>query len=255
MAEAITTTTLSMKLLIDTKAQRVLFAEASKEAVDFLHSLLALPVASVVKQVGKEPTASSAANLHASVEKLSHAIAVPGAAKDLPAASTSSSSLLLWLASFFGEQPKTNLLFKCSNSYYSGHGHIRCSSPYVTDVSGTVCPSCCYPMTVALQYVSPAVAGIITSSQIVQGTSTAGGITQGAAVTYTVTDDLTVTPMSAISTITLLNKHAATDPSALQEKNVRLGYSEGLEILKASLQSKTVLTDVFLGKNKAPGRA
>jgi hypothetical protein len=29
-------------------------------------------------------------------------------------------------------------------------------------------------------------------------------------------------------------------------------HSQGLEILKASLQSKTVLTDVFLGKNPKP---
>jgi hypothetical protein len=29
-------------------------------------------------------------------------------------------------------------------------------------------------------------------------------------------------------------------------------HSQGLEILKASLQSKTVITDVFLGKNPKP---
>jgi hypothetical protein len=36
--------TLRMKLLVDTRGQRVLFAEASKDVVDFLFSLLALPV-------------------------------------------------------------------------------------------------------------------------------------------------------------------------------------------------------------------
>ncbi|CAO2204603.1 unnamed protein product [Urochloa humidicola] len=48
--------------------------------------------------------------------------------------------------------------------------------------------------------------------------------------------------MSAISSITLLNAFAVTDLAALQEKTVRLGYREGLAILKASLQSKTVLS-------------
>ncbi|CAO2174645.1 unnamed protein product [Urochloa humidicola] len=79
------------------------------------------------------------------------------------------------------------------------------------------------------------------------------GFVQGI-VTYTVTDDLTVTPLSAISSITLLSTFGVTDISALQEKTVQLGYAEGLEILKASLGSKTVLTDVFLG-NKAPAGA
>uniref|UniRef100_A0A8R7VK08 Uncharacterized protein n=1 Tax=Triticum urartu TaxID=4572 RepID=A0A8R7VK08_TRIUA len=60
--------------------------------------------------------------------------------------------------------------------------------------------------------------------------------------------------MSAISSITLLNTFLVRDLSALQEKILRIGYKEGLAILKASLQSKTVLTDVFLA-HKAPRSA
>ncbi|KAF8662962.1 hypothetical protein HU200_055548 [Digitaria exilis] len=67
-------------------------------------------------------------------------------------------------------------------------------------------------------------------------------------VTYTVMDDLKVAPMSTISGITLLNTFGVTDIGSLQEKTVQLGYDEGLKILKSSLQSKTVLTDVFLVK-------
>ncbi|CAO2161114.1 unnamed protein product [Urochloa humidicola] len=46
--------TLSMKLLVDTKAGRVLYAEASKDVVDFLFSLLTLPVGTVVKILSKD---------------------------------------------------------------------------------------------------------------------------------------------------------------------------------------------------------
>ncbi|VAH82967.1 unnamed protein product [Triticum turgidum subsp. durum] len=84
-------------------------------------------------------------------------------------------------------------------------------------------------------------------------TGRAKGFVQGV-VTYTVTDNLTVTPMSAISSITLLSTFRVRDLSALQEKIVRIGYKEGLAILKASLQSKTVLTDVFLA-HRAPRSA
>jgi hypothetical protein len=75
-------TALSMKLLIDRKAQRVLFAEASKDVVDFLFSLLAMPVATAVKLIGKDAVVGSVGNLYASVEKLDATYIQPGAAKD-----------------------------------------------------------------------------------------------------------------------------------------------------------------------------
>ncbi|XP_066316143.1 uncharacterized protein [Miscanthus floridulus] len=97
-----------------------------------------------------------------------------------------------------------------------------------------------------LEYVPPEADG---SGRNVQKVASSEGFVQRA-VTYTVRDNLKVTPMSTISSMTLLNTLGVTDFSALQEKTVRLGYSEGLQILKASLQSKTVLTDVFLSKKR-----
>ncbi|CAM0948665.1 unnamed protein product [Alopecurus aequalis] len=48
------TTALSMKLLADTRARRVLFAEASKDVVDFLFSLLSLPIGTFVKIIEED---------------------------------------------------------------------------------------------------------------------------------------------------------------------------------------------------------
>ncbi|OEL12732.1 hypothetical protein BAE44_0026251 [Dichanthelium oligosanthes] len=42
------TSTTCTKLLIDTSSQRVLFAEAGKDVVDFVFGLLAMPVGAVV---------------------------------------------------------------------------------------------------------------------------------------------------------------------------------------------------------------
>jgi hypothetical protein len=64
--------------------------------------------------------------------------------------------------------------------------------------------------------------------QCVRPDSGSGGVkgfVQGV-VTYTVTDSLTVTPMSAISSMALLNSFAIKDFGALQEKTVRLGSVE-----------------------------
>ncbi|CAL4958229.1 unnamed protein product [Urochloa decumbens] len=230
--------TMSMKLIIDEKAQRLLFAEASKDVVDFLFSLLAVPVATAIKLLGKESMVGCVGNLYASVEKLESTYVLGGVVKDTllcPTVLSSSNSLL-------GLPEKT--LHRCTGTRCS-NCHV-CRS-YVTAVYGRPCPTCCGSMTVGAQLVPSAESG----HTVVQ--SAAKGFVQGI-VTYVVTDNLTVTPMSAVSaSITLLNTLSVKDVGDLQEKTVQLGYNEGLAILKASLQSKTVLTDVFLGDNKAQG--
>ena len=46
------------------------------------------------------------------------------------------------------------------------------------------------------------------------------------AVTYTVTDDLVISPMSNVSSIAMLNAFAVRDLGALQERTVHIGYKE-----------------------------
>ncbi|KAE8792582.1 hypothetical protein D1007_32884 [Hordeum vulgare] len=256
MATATTTTALSMKLLIDTKARRVLFAEASKDVVDFLFSLLALPVGTAVKLLGKDAMVGCVGSLYGSVERLDGTYVQPGASKDVllhpsvlsPAASGKSS--LLGLPAPPSPQAKT--FYRCSMqcNCYNGRsvfgtpgGSSNSCRTYMTGSYGTHCPSCNNQMTTPFTVVPSAGSG----GQVAQAAAgeSGKGFVQGI-VTYTVMDDLTVTPMSSISSITLLNTLAVRDLAALQEKTVQLGYDQGLEILKASLQSKTVLTDVFL---------
>jgi len=280
-----TSSALSLKLLVDTKAQRVLFAEAGKDAVDFLFSLLALPVGTTVKLLGTESMVGCVGNLYASFEKLDGTYVQPGAAKDAVLSPTvvSPASSSLFLLPSSGKSKEFFKCGRCSSYNYvldrSGTNCPSCSSAmttavqfvqaaskefykcgycpkrgsYVTDGIGTVCPSCSNTMTSAVSLV-PSSAG--SGGQVAAQAAAAGsakGFVQGI-VTYTVMDDLNVTPMSSISSIALLNTFAAKDLGALREKTVQLGYKEGLEILKASLQSKTVLTDVFLAQ-KAPSQA
>lgn len=58
---------LSMKLLIDTKAKKVVFAEVEKDFVDFLFHILSLPVGRVSKQKGMN---GCLLNLYQSVQNL-----------------------------------------------------------------------------------------------------------------------------------------------------------------------------------------
>ncbi|GJN05771.1 hypothetical protein PR202_ga23435 [Eleusine coracana subsp. coracana] len=184
----------------------------------------------------------SVGSLYASVEKLDSTYLLPGAVKTSllrpavasPAVSNNSSLLLPAPSS----EPAKKF-FKCS--FYQTDSCYD----YITEVSGTSCPVCRRPMTKTVHYVPP------KPSSSEQQLQNGKGFVQGV-VTYTVTDDLAVTPMSAISSIGLINTFAVTDLSALQEMTVQIGYKEGVEILRAALQSKTVLTDVFLDKKASP---
>ncbi|XP_062232522.1 uncharacterized protein LOC133929762 [Phragmites australis] len=238
MAAATTTTpstTLTMKLLVDSSPlrRRVVFAEAGKDTVDFLFSLLALPAGTAVKLLGKESMVGCMANIYGSAERLEDPYVQPGAAKDAilcaamppPAAARPNS----WIFPLPVPAPKS--FFHCGTNYSS------CRS-YVTEVRGTGCPNCGNQMVIDAKLIeSPALVALVRT-----------GFVQGGMVAYTVTDDLVITPMSNVSTIALLNTCGVRDLGTLQERTVQIGHKEGLEILTSSLQSKTVLTDVFLGK-------
>ncbi|XAR55596.1 hypothetical protein NMG60_11035711 [Bertholletia excelsa] len=71
------------------------------------------------------------------------------------------------------------------------------------------------------------------------------------AVTYMVTDDLKVKPVSTISSITALN-NVGVDLCFLEEKKVEVDMAKGLELLNCSFHSTRVLTDVFLPDQASP---
>jgi hypothetical protein len=66
------TTKLTLKLLIDTKNEKVLFAKASKPVVDFIFNILSLPMGTIVKLLGNNGMVGSIGNLYHSVENLNH---------------------------------------------------------------------------------------------------------------------------------------------------------------------------------------
>lgn len=228
-------TKLSLKLLIDKKANKVLFAEAGKEFVDFLFYLLSLPVGTVINLLKRENMVGCIGNLYQSLENLNEAYVQPNKHKNLllkpviPYAVTGVPLLLPDTSQ--APAPAQRKFYSCSNTSYIHR--------YVTSNSSTKCPSCNYSMSSELSFIG-------TNSDKA-GSTIEGGFVKGLA-TYMVTDDLTVTPMSMISGVTLLNKCNVKDFSALEERMVEFSINEGLELLKASLQSEAALTYVFIVK-------
>ncbi|KAK7858256.1 hypothetical protein CFP56_013806 [Quercus suber] len=192
-------TKVSLKLLIDKMEHRVIFAEAGKEFVDFLISILGLPVGTVIRLLRSQGMVGCLQNLYESIENLSDSYLQPGQNKStllMPIVHINGGPLLLPNV----ESSTSWNLYSCSTSKANNHG----------------------------------------------SSSSEGGYVKGV-VTYMVMDDLKVRPMSIISGITLLNK-LVKEIGALEEKVVHLGMDEGVKLLKASLLSNSVLTDVFLPK-------
>ncbi|KAK9913407.1 hypothetical protein M0R45_037225 [Rubus argutus] len=278
MATSNNTNSVSLKLLIDTKGGKVLFAEASKEVVDFLFTLLSLPVGTVVRLLTKN-----------------------GMDSLLKPNSTVAGANILHLTYNDSNAKKFYICQHCNR--------------YISDGSGVNCPRCNYNIATGVTYVAPSAAtgkvssvegyvkGVVTYMVMdnleVKPMSTISSITalnkfnikevgaleekvvtlgmeeglkllkaslEGNAVltkvflgiTYLHTymygnglmDDLEVMPMSTISNITLLNKFNVATVGDLEEKVVHLSMQEGMSLFKASLKSNSVLTDVLLG-NKA----
>ncbi|KAF4372152.1 hypothetical protein F8388_000368 [Cannabis sativa] len=73
----------TLKLLIDSKGQRVLFAEAGKDFADFLFTLLSLPVGTVIRLLSTNGMVGSIGNLYESFENLSSTYIQPNVNKDI----------------------------------------------------------------------------------------------------------------------------------------------------------------------------
>ncbi|TXG49684.1 hypothetical protein EZV62_025559 [Acer yangbiense] len=244
-----------LKLLIDTKSKKVLFAEAGKDFVDFLFYLLSLPVSTVVRLLKNEGEVGCLSDLYNSLENLNDTYIQPTQNKtnllyhksSLP---DSEFPLLLSGADQYSARTSTTRnVYMCSTNRYdsdyqcdyifSTNSRSKCSR-HASETPNDICPNCRGTMSVVVSLVN-------SSSAAANNTSTSsGGFVKGV-VTYMVMDNLEVKPMSTISSLTLLNSFNVQNIGSLEEKFVALDVDEGLKLLKASLECKNVLTTVFLG--------
>uniref|UniRef100_A0A7N2ME08 DUF674 domain-containing protein n=1 Tax=Quercus lobata TaxID=97700 RepID=A0A7N2ME08_QUELO len=176
----------SLKLLIDTKGNKVLFAEAGKDFVDFLSYLLSLLVGTVVRLLTKNSMVGSLGNLYESVETLSETYLQPNQSKDAilkPKIPLSASDLPLLLSA---DETMIRKKFYMCPSFHRN----------VADDPRAACPNCnCY-MNTEIPYIALAKEA---------SSDNEGGYVKGV-VTYIVMDDFVVKPMSTISSIALLEK-------------------------------------------------
>lgn len=198
-----------MKLLVDTRADKVLFAEARKEFVDFLCHLLLLPLGNVIRQlttsVPEKTMVGCIGNVHQSYKNLAENYMLPYKKRDTllnPGVSKVFCSVpLLWSNNSGSSDPKK--FYICTNNYH----------PYFTEECGYPCPSCSNSMKEGLEFRST------------DAPNNEQGYVKGLA-RYMVTDDLCIAPLSLVSCTPVLNMSSVEHPSKLEGKVVEFGVEE-----------------------------
>ncbi|TXG49692.1 hypothetical protein EZV62_025567 [Acer yangbiense] len=223
-------TKVKLKLLIDTKCQTVVFAEAGKDFFESIFKTLSdfgiSTVGNVVlhlQETGEEEDCFN--NFLKSIEKLSETEMQPDESKSnslslqYPSGQTTCSIEFPILLSDL----MTRKVYICES--------FSCFNLYVADQSMSLCPRCQRNIVNKMCNVS------ISSSKT--NLRDEAGFGNGLA-TYMVMDDLEVKPMSTKSFIDLLDKFNIKDASVLQERVVDLSREKCLLLLKASLSCKSI---------------
>jgi hypothetical protein len=211
------TTKVSLKLFIDKKGRRVLFAEADKEFVDFLYCIFTLPVGAVTSLVlkGGGGMVGSLPSLYQSIENLSVTrIFQPDKNKRFllePMIFMPGAKVPLLLPNV-GSTTTFRQFYRCCALSYSS-----CSN-YVADDNSTVCPTCNSKLNCLVTFLEP------TSAIGESSTSEEDYVKRTA--TYMVMDDMEVKPLSTTSLVTLLSQFNVNDIRDIQEKLVDVGMDE-----------------------------
>ncbi|OMP02710.1 hypothetical protein COLO4_10889 [Corchorus olitorius] len=241
----------TLKLLIDTENNKVLFAEAGKGFVDFLFNMMLLPVGSFLRLFDEEEDmGGSLGSLYQSINKLGKDY-VPQKSKEAllnpKVVDDHNISCLTHLLPNVITQSQSSDQSPYPTAQNTGYGlwqppisytgkNCKCSNcnnhfSYTTLAAGQYCPYC---------------GGTLV---VLDDKQKSSGHVRG--FTFIIMDDLAVSPMSILPTITLLHsKLNIKDVSTtVEERLVDVGRDEALKLLKTSMLSKTVLTDVFLKNN------
>ncbi|XP_058095131.1 uncharacterized protein LOC131240726 [Magnolia sinica] len=223
--------TMSVKLLISKSINKVLYAEATNDFLDLLFSFLTFPLGSIVKLLGPGSSIGCLDNLRKSVEDLSGG--------DECIISEECRVMLL--------DPKLSLHMGCDNQLLPvvevGPKTIDiskfCRCVFFRSDNGHSKSDCTGLRSLVCHFINPKLRGAATEC--------GGGFVKGTKMKFIITDGLDVKPLSFISLNPILDRFNVPIGD-VKKRVVSVGKEEALSLLKASLRSKTVLSDVFCQK-------
>lgn len=239
---------MNLRLLMNEKSGKILYAEAGKDFVDLLFSFLTLPTGSVIKLLSHlkcRNRVGSITNLYNSVDKLQSMFMSADKSHLLePSVMCTDPNDILRIKSapivyyVCGSQRGGSTHYNMDDGPFSSGKTLykaTQSTHYMATQSGGRC-ACGQPLGYEVQLQNPVPGPAVPSR---------GGGYVKETVTFIITNELEISPASTITSINLLNKLNVRDLSDLGERNVNVGRNEALELLHACLVSTTALDDVF----------
>ena len=206
----------SLKLVIDNNSHQVLYAEAGKEFIDFLFTILALPVATFFPILNQE-IVGSLGIIYESFKNFSPTYLQPYLNQYSLMYPTvyfpGNAGGLLQLPSV--QSSTSRKFYRCVD----GHAFVsHFVDQRVINNSSALCPKCGKNMDRLVNFVDRSIGNKSSSFN-------EGGYVKGV-VTYMVMDDLAVKPLSTFSISRLLKQFQVMEIGALEEKVVHLGKDE-----------------------------
>lgn len=226
---------MSLKLIVSKSKKKVLYAEAGVKVVDFLFSFLAFPLGAVVKHLSGNSKLGCIDNLYKGASDLSSENYIK---------SEECKNMIL-SPKLFPHSGFDSHILDVGEEYpkyrYDGFGDIEIVNN--TDESEG--------SSIENEEAEATDLAIILDPKSPTGKTIKGeGYLKGPA-TFMIFDNLLVTPFSPTSIITALDQMKVST-SDVEERTVTVGKDEALNLLKASLISKTVLNDVFNTREPYP---
>ncbi|CAJ1803025.1 unnamed protein product [Sphenostylis stenocarpa] len=228
-----------LKVLVDKRKHKVLFAEAGKDFVDILLSFLTLPLGTIARLAAKESNiqpvkVGSLSSLYESVSHLEEEHLWTGMCKEMllrPRSSMESYCQCLKInIDDTGSDPAMYFLCKelecCrkkSGSLLSIFSNQRCSCGELMNRAVT-------PENITLEN------GFVKET-----------------ATFIICDDLSVLPNVLVTGVNLLQKLGIKDMDVIEEQTVDISKREVVDLLKLSLLSKNSLTDFIFKKKPCVG--
>ncbi|XXG62184.1 hypothetical protein AAC387_Pa05g0599 [Persea americana] len=220
-----------VKLFLSKSYNKVLYAEGGEEIADLLFSFLAFPLGSIAKSLGGCTRMGCLDNLYKSVEDLYR--------KDCIKSEECKAMLLdPKLAPYFGTK---NQLLRIEEQVPFKSSIFYCSTCHAVPMVYITDPPTCYHgkrISIQLSTVNQKFPNAVTEL--------GGSFIAGLAM-FMVTDELIVKPLSPISSISLLRKFNIPI-SDIEERIVCMGEKEAMSLLKTSLISNAVFSNVFCSK-------
>ncbi|XP_024626724.1 uncharacterized protein [Medicago truncatula] len=226
---------MSVKVLVRRSTREVLYAEAEEDFADFLLSFLTFPLGGVLHMLQGFSSISCIDNLYTSMTALSSDRYLMSQdlknklVKPLCAAQFELRNQILPISAV------SLPLYYCHTYQLNGVHGLRGPVPGTLTSTPKYMNDCITQQNTQLSFVDP--------KFCMSKSSNSGEYARGPSM-FMVTDDLAVTPMSSVTALSYLIS-SNVPLSDLEEMVIRIGVTEGLSILKASLISTNGLSQII----------